>query len=653
MVNGILWQPDDSSVAAANMTNFQARVEAATGKSFARYADLHEWSIEHPADFWTQVWHFCELTGEGELEPAVQNLEQFPGTDWFPNLRLNFAENLLRYRDDRPALIARLENSERREITYRALFAEVEQLASVLRAEGLVAGDRVAAFMPNTIETIVAMLATTSLGAIWSSCSPDFGVNGATDRFGQIAPKILFAVDAYLYNGKTIDCHEKLQKIRKHLDSLETTVLVPFFDSPGRDDLLSEANVCLYAEYLKRHPTEPLQFERFPFDHPLYINFSSGTTGVPKCIVHGAGGTLLQHQKEHVLHTGLTRDDTFFFHTTCGWMMWNWLVSGLACGCPLILYDGSPLARRARVLIHLIDEEQISVFGVSARYLASIQQAGVKPRATHQLGRLRSILSTGSPLNKAGFEYVYRDFKSNVNLASISGGTDIISCFLLGNPTLPVINGEIQCKGLGMAVEFWDMAGQCAVGVTGELVCVKPFPSTPLGFWNDPEDKRFIASYFAQHPGVWTHGDFGEITINGGAIIHGRSDSVLNPSGVRIGTAEIYRQVDKVAAVEEAIAVGQAWKDDERIILFVQLKDGVALDAALIDEIKTVIQVNTTRRHVPDKIIQVTDIPRTLSGKIVEVAVRDVINGREVLNQASLANPEALELYKDLAELTQ
>jgi acetoacetyl-CoA synthetase len=647
----VLWQPDAEAVAKAPITHYQSYVASATGETFDDYAALHRWSIDHPEVFWRSIWEFCELIGEGVLEPAAMNLNQFPGTQWFPGLKLNFAENLLRHRDNRPALIARFETADRRVLTYTELFSEVEKLASAFRAEGLGVGDRVAAFMPNSIETVVAMLATTSIGAIWSSCSPDFGVAGATDRFGQIEPKLLIAVDAYRYNGKIIDCHNKLQSIREQLTSLEATIIAPFFSSPHRHKLLETEDVFSYDDYLIKHPVTPLEFERFPFDHPIYINFSSGTTGSPKCIVHGAGGTLLQHQKEHVLHTGLTRDDTFFFHTTCGWMMWNWLISGLACGCPIVLFDGSPLAGSARVLVDLIDEENISVFGVSARYLASLEQAGVKPISSHKLERLRTILSTGSPLNKSGFDYVYRDFKSNVNLASISGGTDIISCFLLGNPTLPVVNGEIQCKGLGMAVEFWQLDQPCSVGETGELVCLKPFPSTPVGFWHDPENKRFLASYFEQNPGIWTHGDYGELTPSGGAIIHGRSDAVLNPGGVRIGTAEIYRQVEKIASVEETIAVGQIWSGDERVILFVRLQDGLKLDSILVEQIKQVIQQNTTRRHVPEKIIQVADIPRTLSGKIVEVAVRDVINGRPVVNRSSLANPESLELYKDLQEL--
>lgn len=648
----LLWQPTPSQIAKTNLSSFQAHIESITNQTFDNYGALHRWSIEQSPQFWREVWVTSQLIGEGSLEPTATDLDQFPGTQWFPELRLNFAENLLRYSDDRPALISRFETNDRSVLTYGELYDQVEALASVLRGEGIVAGDRVAAFLPNISQTIIAMLATTSIGAIWSSCSPDFGVAGATDRFSQIEPKILFAVDTYFYNGKVIDCHDKLQAIRESLPTLQTTVLVPFFESEGREALLLLEGVSSYSDFLLRHTQLPLVFERLPFDHPIYINFSSGTTGIPKCIVHGAGGTLLQHHKEHRLHTDLKRSDTLFFHTTCGWMMWNWLVSALACGCPLVLFDGSPLAKKGSVLIDMIDDEDITVFGISARYLASIEQLGIKPIQSHKLTNLRSILSTGSPLNKTGFEYVYWDFKTDVSLASISGGTDIISCFLLGNPNLPVYSGEIQCKGLGMAVEFWDEQDNSTVGVTGELVCTQPFPSTPVGFWNDPDNEKFHNSYFSQHPGVWTHGDYGEITESGGAIIHGRSDAVLNPSGVRIGTAEIYRQVEKVQEVLESVAIGQTWKDDERIVLFVRLADGVELTKPLVEHIKAVIQANTTRRHVPAKIIQVADIPRTISGKIVEVAVRNVVNGIQVVNLASLANPEALVLFEDLAELS-
>jgi len=649
----MLWQPSSSQIAQTNLSSFQAHIESITNQTFDNYAALHLWSIEQSPQFWREVWVTSELIGDGSLDPAATNFDRFPGTQWFPELRLNFAENLLRYRDERPALIGRFETDDRSVLCFNELYDRVEALASVLRGEGIVAGDRVAAFLPNISEAIIAMLSTTSIGAIWSSCSPDFGVAGATDRFGQIEPKILFAVDAYFYNGKVVDCHDKLKAIRENLPTVRTTVLVPFFESDGREALLKLDGVCSYGDFLRRHEQLPIVFERLPFNHPIYINFSSGTTGIPKCIVHGAGGTLLQHHKEHRLHTDLTRSDTLFFHTTCGWMMWNWLVSALACGCPLVLFDGSPLAKEGHVLIDMIDDEDITVFGVSARYLASIEQLDIKPIQSHKLTNLRGILSTGSPLNRTGFEYVYRDFKKDVNLASISGGTDIISCFLLGNPILPVYSGEIQCKGLGMAVEFWDEQGNSTVGVTGELVCTHSFPSTPVGFWNDADNEKFHKSYFSQHPGVWTHGDYGEITESGGAIIHGRSDAVLNPSGVRIGTAEIYRQVEKIQEVLESVAIGQAWEADERIVLFVRLADGALLTQRLIEHIKEVIKASTTRRHVPAKVIQVADIPRTISGKIVEIAVRNVVNGLPVANQASLANPEALALFENIAELNR
>ncbi|MDX1733157.1 MAG: acetoacetate--CoA ligase, partial [Halioglobus sp.] len=517
-----------------------------------------------------------------------------------------------------------------------------------LRAQGVVAGDRVAGFMPNCIETVVAMLAATSIGALWSSCSPDFGYDGVIDRFGQIGPKVLFTADGYYYNGKVCDSLRRVSSVQRALPSIERVVVVPLVSS--QPDLADLPAGVLFADYLDTGAQE-VDFAQLPFDHPLYVMYSSGTTGRPKCIVHGAGGSLLQHLKEHQLAVDLQRDDVFFYFTTCGWMMWNWLVSGLATGATLVLYDGSPFAREGRVLLDAIDGEGISIFGTSARYIAALEKAGEKPRRSHRLERLRTILSTGSPLAHEGFEYVYRDFKEDVCLSSISGGTDILSCFVGGSPILPVHTGEIQAPGLGMAVDIWDEQGRPLRGQKGELVCTRPFPSCPLGFWDDADGSRFRSAYFERFPGVWAHGDYGEITDNGGYIIHGRSDAVLNPGGVRIGTAEIYRQVERVEEVLESVVIGQQWGDDVRVVLFVILRDGLQLDAALEQRIRDTVRERATARHVPAQIIQVADIPRTRSGKIVELAVRDVVHGEPVKNTDALANPEALALFRDLPQL--
>jgi acetoacetyl-CoA synthetase len=644
-----LWTPDPDRVARTRITDFMHRLEAAGHGPFAgNYFGLHRWSIAQPELFWRAVWDYGEVIGEGALQPVLDNPQAFPGARWFPGMRLNFAENLLRRRDGHPALVSLLENGERRETSYAQLYTRVAQLAASLRADGVVAGDRVAGFMPNIEETVVAMLAATSIGALWSSCSPDFGISGVMDRFGQIQPKVLLAADGYHYNGKRCDSLQRVREIAARIDSLERVVVVPLLaESP---DLSGIAHAMTFPAYLDTAATE-VAFERLPFDHPLYIMYSSGTTGVPKCIVHGAGGSLLQHLKEHQLHTDLGSRDVFFYFTTCGWMMWNWLVSGLATGATLVLYDGSPFADEGRMLLDAIDREGISVFGTSAKFIAALEKAGYRPRESHDLGSLRTILSTGSPLSHESFEYVYRDFKEDLCLSSISGGTDILSCFVGGCPILPVHVGEIQAPGLGMAVEIWDEEGRPLVGEKGELVCTRPFPSAPIGFWNDPDGSRYREAYFASWPNIWAHGDYGEITANGGFIIHGRSDAVLNPGGVRIGTAEIYRQVEKIEDVVESIVIGQEWQDDVRVVLFVVLRPGLTLTDELQGRIRRSIRDNTTPRHVPARIVQVTDIPRTISGKIVELAVRNVVHGRPVKNTDALANPEALDLYRDLPEL--
>ncbi len=644
-----LWTPGAQRIADARITRFMVYVNERFGVRVGpRYFSLHEWAVANPEAFWSAVWDFCSVVASEKGEEVLADGDKFPGARWFPQARLNFAENLLRCREERPALVSLLENGERRVLSYAGLYRRVAQLSAALREQGVVAGDRVVGFMPNIEETVVAMLAATSIGAVWSSCSPDFGINGVMDRFGQIRPRVLFAADGYFYNGKTCDSLERVAGIAQQIDSIEKVVIVPMVSE--RPDLSGIRDCVMFGDYLDETAAD-IHFEQLPFDHPLYIMYSSGTTGVPKCIVHGAGGSLLQHLKEHQLLVDLTSDDVFFYFTTCGWMMWNWLVSGLATGATLVLYDGSPFAQSGTLLLDAIDSEDISVFGTSAKFIAGLEKAGQKPRASHSLASLRSILSTGSPLSHESFEYVYRDFKEDVCLSSISGGTDILSCFVGGCPTLPVYVGEIQAPGLGMAVDIWDEQGRSVRQEKGELVCTAPFPSCPVGFWNDPDGSKFHSAYFDHWPGVWAHGDYGEITEHGGFIIHGRSDAVLNPGGVRIGTAEIYRQVERVPEVVESIVIGQEWRDDVRVVLFVVLREGVELDEALRGRIRRYIRDNTTPRHVPAKIIQVSDIPRTISGKIVELAVRNVVHNRPVKNTDALANPGALELYRDLPEL--
>jgi acetoacetyl-CoA synthetase len=646
-----LWTPSAERIADARLSRFIEYVNAGYDAEVpADYFALHQWSLAHPEAFWTAVWEFCDVRSSVRGDTVLENGDRLPGARWFPGARLNFAENLLRYRDDRPALVSLLENGERREISYAELYRRAAQLAASLRARGVVSGDRVAGFLPNVEETVVAMLAVTSIGAVWSSCSPDFGLNGVMDRFGQIEPKVLFAADGYYYNGKRCDSLQRLGDIVDRIDSVEHVVVVPVLSA--RPDISGIRDAEMFDDFLDGEARE-IEFEQLPFDHPLYIMYSSGTTGVPKCIVHGAGGSLLQHLKEHQLLVDLDRDDVFFYFTTCGWMMWNWLVSGLATGSTLVLYDGSPFAGDGRVLLDAIDRERISVFGTSAKFIAALEKAGHRPAESHSMDSLRTILSTGSPLSHESFEYVYRDIKQDVCLSSISGGTDILSCFVGGSPILPVYVGEIQAPGLGMAVDIWDDAGRPVRGEKGELVCTAPFPCCPVGFWNDADGSRFHDAYFARFANVWAHGDYGEITGHGGFIIHGRSDAVLNPGGVRIGTAEIYRQVERIEEVLESIVIGQQWEDDVRVVLFVVLRDGLTLDDGLRDRIRRSIRENTTPRHVPAKIVQVNDIPRTISGKIVELAVRNVVHDRPVKNTDALANPAALELYRDLLELRE
>jgi acetoacetyl-CoA synthetase len=646
-----LWIPGKTRIAKARISDFMRLVKDDFNARVAGdYFALHEWAVANPEDFWSAVWDFSGVIASERGKSVLVDGHKFPGARWFPESRLNFAENLLRYRDERTALVSLLENGERRELGYAELYSQVAALAGALRDQGVVAGDRVAGFIPNIAESVIAMLATTSIGAVWSSCSPDFGINGVVDRFGQIEPKVLFAADGYYYNGKACDCLQRLAAVVQQIASIEKVVVVPIVNA--RPSLAGIEGGILFEDYLDEQVTA-VQFEQLPFDHPLYIMYSSGTTGAPKCIVHGAGGTLLQHLKEHQLLVDLNRNDIFFYFTTCGWMMWNWLVSGLATGATVVLYDGSPFADGGRVLLDVIDSEGISVFGTSAKFIAALEKAGHKPMQSHSLNKLKTILSTGSPLAHESFEYVYRDIKRDVCLSSISGGTDILSCFVGGCPVLPVYLGEIQAPGLGMAVAIWDESGQPLSGAKGELVCTKPFPSCPLGFWNDEDGSKFHSAYFDRFPNVWAHGDYGELTAHGGYIIHGRSDAVLNPGGVRIGTAEIYRQVERIDEVMESIVIGQQWQGDVRVVLFVVLREGLLLDDPLRLHISQSIRDNTTPRHVPAKIIQVAEIPRTISGKIVELAVRNVVHGVAVSNTDALANPGALALFRNLAELRE
>ncbi|MBM13525.1 MAG: acetoacetate--CoA ligase [Halieaceae bacterium] len=643
-----LWMPSPERAAATQLTAFMHGL--ATTDNFDAVGDyfaLHRWSLEQPEAFWRAVWRFTEVLGSSG-ETVCDDPQRLPGCEWFPDATLNYAENLLRFRDEREALVEIDESDSRRAVTYRELAEQVRKLTNWMAGAGIEPGDRVAGFMPNCIEAVVAMLATASLGAVWSSCSPDFGKQGALDRFGQIAPRLLFTADGYRYNGKACDSLARAGEIAGAIGTVERVIVVPklsFDPDVGGICAAVMWEDCMVGD------AQPLSFLPRRFNDPLFILYSSGTTGVPKCIVHGTGGTLLQHAKEHALQTDISRADRFFYFTTCGWMMWNWLVSGLARGATLILYDGSPFVRDGRRLIDAIEEESITVFGVGAKYLGALQKSGLVPADHHDLSSLKTILSTGSPLPHEGFQWVYRAFKADLHLASISGGTDIVSCFAGGVPTLPVYAGQIQAAGLGMATAIWTEAGEPVEGEKGELVCTQAFPSCPVGFWQDPDGSKFHRAYFDRWPGVWAHGDYGEVTAEGGFIIHGRSDAVLNPGGVRIGTAEIYRQVEQVSEVLDSVVVGQSWQDDVRVILFVVLREGLTLDDVLINRIRHTIRANTTPRHVPTRVIQVSDIPRTISGKIAELAVRKVIHGETVGNRDALANPEALALFSGLTEL--
>jgi acetoacetyl-CoA synthetase len=641
-----LWTPPKDRIAASNLARFM------TGTGMRTYAEVHRHSVESQEEFWSKLWDFAQMRAARKGERVLIDGDKMPGARYFPDARLNYAENLLRKSGPEPALIFRGEDRVRKTLSWDDLGRHVARMQRALRRLGVGEGDRVSAVVPNAPETIVCFLACASLGAIWSSCSPDFGERGILDRFGQIAPKVLITCDGYLYGGKTFHMGAKIAAVLASLPSAETTVAIHY---AGDSDDFREAvpGALDYDALLAGEDDEPPTFEQLAFDHPLYILYSSGTTGVPKCIVHRAGGILIKHLAEHLLNTDAKATDRLFYFSTCGWMMWNWLVSGLAAGATLLLYDGSPFHPSERALFDFADEEAMTIFGTSAKYIDAVKKTGWRPRDTHKLAGLRSMLSTGSPLAAESFDFVYDAIKSDIHLASISGGTDICGCFVGGNPLDPVWSGEIQGPMLGMATDVLDNNGHALSSGNGELVCSKPFPSMPVMFWNDPDGEKYRNAYFARFPGLWHHGDFAEWTEHGGMIIHGRSDATLNPGGVRIGTAEIYAQVERVPEVIEALAIAQDWDNDVRIVLFVRLKPGAALDEPLRERIKREIRSGASPRHVPALIVSIADIPRTKSGKIVELAVRDIVHGREVKNREALANPEALDLFRDLPELAR
>jgi acetoacetyl-CoA synthetase len=663
-VEQALWTPSEERVRSANLTAFLRGVSERAPEGAERvrdFASLWRWSVERPDSFWPAVWDFCGVIAEERKagrpwDEVVVGLDRMGPPDavlgprWFVGAKINFAENLLRYADDKPAIVFWNELGRQNQLSYAELRAAVGRVGRALRAQGIVPGDCVAGFLPNIPEAVIAMLGAASVGAIWSSGSPDFGTNGVLDRFGQIKPRVLFVADGYRYAGKEIDSLERVREVRARIPDIERVVVVPYRQSAVRRSIDQIDDAVWWNDWLGRETGAAPEYRRLPFDHPLYIMYSSGTTGLPKCMVHGAGGTLLQHLKELALHTDLTRDDRIFYFTTCGWMMWNWLVSSLAVGATVVLYDGAPLTPPA-ILWDMAARERVTVFGTSAKYLALSEKAGLEPGRTHDLRSLRAVLSTGSPLAAHSFDYLYGKVKADVHLASISGGTDIISCFALGNPIGPVWRGELQTRGLGMAVEVFDADGRPVREREGELVCTRPFPSMPIRFWNDPDGVKYRSAYFDHYPNVWRHGDWARLTEHDGLVILGRSDATLNPGGVRIGTAEIYRQVEQLPEVVESLVVGQEWDGDVRIVLFVRLREDTILDDELRDRIRRQIRERSSPHHVPKKILQVADIPRTISGKITELAVREVIHGRPVTNVDAIANPDALRLFGGLAEL--
>lgn len=645
----LLWAPEKKRIEETNMFQFMQRVNNRYHQQLVDYPSLYQWSVENSSDFWELMWDYGDIKASTPASRVLENRGKMRDAKWFPDARLNFAENLLRYRDGKTAIIFKGEEKPSIRITYNELYEEVAKLSLSLRMSGVKAGDVIAGFMPNIPQTISAMLAATSIGALWSSCSPDFGTKGVLDRFGQIKPTILFTADGYFFKGKPIDSLSKVSTIIKGLPSVEKVVVVPY--TTETPDISEIPNAVRFDDFTSTDPEPEIPFEQLPFDHPLYIMYSSGTTGLPKCMVQSAGGILIHHLKELLLHTNLKRQDTIFYFTTCGWMMWNWLTSALSTGATLVLFDGNPFYPHPGILWEMAQNEKITVFGTSAGYISALMASGVKPGSEYDLSRLQSVLSTGSPLSAEGFDFIYSDVKSDLQLASISGGTDLNGCFALGNPMGSVYAGELQCRGLGMKVEAFDEAGNSVINRQGELVCTAPFPSMPVCFWNDPDNQKYHNAYFNVYPDVWRHGDFIEINERGGVTIFGRSDATLNPGGVRIGTAEIYRQVELFEEIEDSIVIGQNFQNDIRVILFIRLNKEVELTKDLEDKIKTAIKINASPRHIPAKIIPVPDIPYTLNMKKVELAVKNVVEGRPVLNKDALKNPESLDFFSGIKPL--
>ena len=647
----LLWKPSEDKIKNSNMYRFMGLINENYNQNFTEYAPLYQWSIENISDFWATMWEFADIKASKPYDQVIDDVTKMPGAKWFSGARLNFAENLLRYRDDQVALIFKGEDHDSTTMTYSELYDEVARVAKSLKEAGVQVGDRVAAFMPNMPETIVAMLAATSLGATWSSCSPDFGIKGVLDRFGQIKPKVLFTANGYWFKGKSLDSIERISDILKQLPSLEKVVVVPYTEQDP--DIRGVPNAIHYRDFKSPDSNLEIEFKQLPFEHPLYIMYSSGTTGLPKCMVQSAGGILIHQLKELILHTDLKREDTIFYFTTCGWMMWNWLTSSLGVGASLVLFDGNPFHPDPGALWKMAQDEKITIFGTSAGYIAALQNAGVKPGKEYDLTPLKAVLSTGSPLSVEGFEFIYEEVKKDLQLASIAGGSDLNGCFALGNPMGPVYAGELQCRGLAMNVEAFDEDGKPVINQQGELVCTAPFPSMPIYFWDDPKGEKYHAAYFDVYPNIWRHGDFIEINDRGGVVIYGRSDATLNPGGVRIGTAEIYRQVEQLEEIADSLVVGQDWKNDIRVILFVQMAEGCDLTDDLRNKIKKTIRANASPRHVPAKILAVPEILYTLNMKKVELAVKKVIQGQEVKNKDALKNPEILDYYANLKELQE
>ena len=647
----LLWEPSEEQIKTSNMYRFMQVVNDKYNQEFNDYASLYDWSIENIQDFWATMWEFADIIASKPYDQVIEDVTKMPGARWFSGARLNFAENLLRYRDDRVALIFKGEAQESIKITYAELYDEVARLAKSLREAGVQTGDRVVGFMPNMPAAIIAMLAAASIGAAWSSCSPDFGIKGVLDRFGQIKPKVLFTANGYSFKGKKVDSLERIADILKELPSIEKVVVVPY--THQKADISGIPNAVHYNDFRSSQSNLDVEFEQLPFDHPLYIMYSSGTTGLPKCMVQSAGGILVHHLKELMLHTNLKREDTIFYFTTCGWMMWNWLTSSLAVGATLVLFDGNPFHPHPGALWEMAEEEKITVFGTSAGYIAALQNSGVKPGESYGLSKLRAVLSTGSPLSVEGFEFIYNQVKSDLQLASISGGTDLNGCFALGNPMGPVYAGELQCRGLAMDVRAFEESGNELINREGELVCCKPFPSMPIYFWDDPDGSKYHSAYFDVFANIWRHGDFVTVTDRGGVVMFGRSDATLNPGGVRIGTAEIYRQLEQMEEIEDSVVIGQNWKNDVRVILFVKLAPGYELTDDLKNKIKQTIRANASPRHVPAKILSTPEVPYTLNMKKVELAVKKIIEGQPVLNRDALGNPEALDYYANIAELQE